>query len=82
MYGRGLNSIRWRFTLACAVLTAGGVLLREWVVGHGLAPSATEIVSVALLVAVTLLVVAGVAPWSDRLKLGLRSGLQRLKPTG
>jgi hypothetical protein len=37
---------------------------------------------VALLVAVTLSVVAGVAPWSERLKLGLRSGLQRLKPTG
>ena len=41
-----------------------------------------SLLHVALLVAVTLLVVAGVAPWSDRLKLGLRSGLQRLKPTG
>ncbi|MGY0195218.1 putative bifunctional diguanylate cyclase/phosphodiesterase [Leptothrix sp. BB-4] len=29
MYGRGLNSIRWRFTLASVVLTLAGVTLRE-----------------------------------------------------
>lgn len=73
MYGRGLNSIRWRFTLACAVLTAGSVLLREWVVGHGLAPSATEIVSVALLVAA----VSAVTYWMANKLTGQIAALQR-----
>jgi len=34
MYGRGLNSIRWRFGLASAVLTIVGVLGREAALGH------------------------------------------------
>ena len=33
-YGQGLNSIRWRFALASAVLTVLGVLLRDALMGH------------------------------------------------
>jgi two-component system CheB/CheR fusion protein len=35
MYGKGLNSIRWRFTLASALLTGVGVWAREELLGHG-----------------------------------------------
>ncbi|MDP2006917.1 MAG: EAL domain-containing protein [Rubrivivax sp.] len=50
MHGRGLNSIRWRFAAASAVLTAGSVALREWVVGHGLHLDALELATVAALI--------------------------------
>ncbi len=33
MHGRGLNSIRWRFTLASVILTLAGVTLREHLLG-------------------------------------------------
>ncbi len=37
MYGRGLNSIRWRFTLASAVLTTLGLWGRDTLLAHGTA---------------------------------------------
>jgi len=37
MYGRGLNSIRWRFALASAVLTIVGIGVREIVLGRPIA---------------------------------------------
>ena len=50
MMGRGLNSIRWRFALACAVLTALAIGLREVVLGHGLHMDVDDLLSIAMVV--------------------------------
>ena len=48
-YGQGLNSIRWRFALASAVLTIVGVLLREHLIGHADGLTQTGLSSLLLL---------------------------------
>ena len=50
MMGRGLNSIRWRFALACALLTAVAIGLREVVLGHGLHMDVDDLLSIAMVV--------------------------------
>ncbi len=69
MYGKGLNSIRWRFTLASAALTGAGVWARDRALG---AP-AVHGPSWLLLVAV----VAGVVYWMAARLTGLIAALQR-----
>jgi diguanylate cyclase len=49
MYGRGLNSIRWRFALASAVLTIVGTAIRDGCLGTGPGATGTSALSVALL---------------------------------
>ena len=48
-YGQGLNSIRWRFALASAVLTLLGVLLRDALMGHADRMTPTDLLSLGLL---------------------------------
>ena len=50
MHGTGLNSIRWRFALASAVLTVTGVLARDLALGAGRAFGAVEALSLAVVV--------------------------------
>ncbi len=50
MYGRGLNSIRWRFALASAVLTLIGVATRELALGRALDATPADLASLAVLV--------------------------------
>lgn len=49
LYGQGLNSIRWRFALASAVLTVLGVLLRDVLMGHTDRWTPTGLLSLGLL---------------------------------
>lgn len=51
-YGQGLNSIRWRFALASAVLTLVGVVLRETLMGHDDSLQPAGLASLLLLAAV------------------------------
>ncbi len=69
MYGKGLNSIRWRFTLASALLTGAGVWARDRALGL----PATHWASWLLLV----LVVAAVVHWMAARLTGLIAALQR-----
>jgi diguanylate cyclase len=48
-FGHGLNSIRWRFALAGAVLTVVGVLLRDAMLGHADRFTTTGLASLLLL---------------------------------
>ncbi len=48
MYGRGLNSIRWRFALASAVLTLASIALREAWLGLGWPASPLRLATIAL----------------------------------
>jgi predicted signal transduction protein with EAL and GGDEF domain len=73
MYGKGLNSIRWRFALASAVLTSGGVAAREWLVGHGFHVDLLELASLAALV----LAIAAVTFWMADKLTGNIASLQR-----
>ena len=73
MYGRGLNSIRWRFALASAVLTFVGVATRELSLGHGLDWSAPDWGTLGLVV----LAISAITFWmADRLTGSIRA-LQR-----
>jgi diguanylate cyclase len=73
MYGKGLNSIRWRFALASALLTSTGVALREFLVGHGFELHLLELVSLAVLV----LAIAAVTFWMAHKLTGNIASLQR-----
>ena len=73
MYGKGLNSIRWRFALASALLTSTGVALREFLVGHGFELHLVELVSLAVLV----LAIAAVTFWMAHKLTGNIASLQR-----
>lgn len=48
--GRGLNSIRWRFAVACAVLTAVAIVAREMVLGHHLDMDVGDLLSIAMVI--------------------------------
>lgn len=50
MHGRGLNSIRWRFAVASAVLTIAGITLREFALGHGVNPTPSNLWTLGLVV--------------------------------
>ena len=52
MYGIGINSIRWRFALASAVLTVIGILVRETALGHDVEYTVTNLSTLGLLVVV------------------------------
>ena len=73
MYGQGLNSIRWRFALASAVLTAAGVMLREAALGHDLHLLGVDGWSLAALV----VGVSGITLWMASRLTGLIASLQR-----
>ncbi len=69
VYGKGLNSIRWRFTLASALLTGVGVWARDRALGL----PATHWASWGLLV----VVVAATVFWMANRLTGLIAALQR-----
>ena len=73
MYGQGLNSIRWRFAGASAVLTAAGVMLREAALGHDLHLLGVDGWSLAALV----VAVSGITLWMASRLTGLIASLQR-----
>jgi two-component system CheB/CheR fusion protein len=71
-YGLGLNSIRWRFTLASAVLTLAGVLVRELAGGDRSSLTLSGLLSLGL-------VVAGVAAATFAMASRLTSMIAALK---
>ena len=54
MYGRGLNSIRWRFTIASAVLTTLGLWGRDALLAHELGPTWHGWTTLAVVVLIAL----------------------------
>jgi predicted signal transduction protein with EAL and GGDEF domain len=73
MHGRGLNSIRWRFALASAVLTLVGISVRELSIGHDLHFAGEDLATLLGLVAV----IAGITFWMASRLTGLIESLRR-----
>ena len=73
MYGKGLNSIRWRFTLASIVLTLVGVTLRERLLEQAWRPDAAWWASLALLT----FTIAAATFWMASRLTGLIASLKR-----
>jgi len=71
--GQGLNSIRWRFALAAAVLAVLGNLARDAWLGRGIA---TDVASLAGL-ALPMLLAASVTYWMASRMTGLIDALKR-----
>jgi predicted signal transduction protein with EAL and GGDEF domain len=73
MHGRGLNSIRWRFALASAVLTLIGITVRELVIGHDLHFDGQDLATLLALV----LVISTITFWMASRLTGLIDSLRR-----
>ena len=73
MHGRGLNSIRWRFALASAVLTSIGVSARDLYIGHDLRLDLQELATLLGLV----LVISAITFWMASRLTGLIDSLRR-----
>ncbi len=73
MHGRGLNSIRWRFALASAVLTLVGISVRELAIGHDLHFDGHDLATLLGLVAV----ISGITFWMASRLTGLIDSLRR-----
>ena len=73
MHGRGLNSIRWRFALASAVLTSIGVAARELILGHELHLDLQDMATLLGLV----LVISAITFWMASRLTGLIDSLRR-----
>lgn len=73
MHGRGLNSIRWRFALASAVLTSIGVSARELILGHDLHLDPQDLATLFGLV----LVISAITFWMASRLTGLIDSLRR-----
>ncbi|RZS56919.1 putative bifunctional diguanylate cyclase/phosphodiesterase [Sphaerotilus mobilis] len=73
MHGRGLNSIRWRFTLASIILTLAGVTLRDAGLDPDWRPDAAWLLTLALLT----LAIAAATFWMASRLTGLIASLKR-----